>query len=68
MHVPIADRAAFADATALIQSHGEAAAAEAAERARKSRNAGNLAAFCRWRQAKRAVALIAGDHTATTIH
>lgn len=68
MNSPIADRAAFTDATQLIESHGANAADEATERARRSRDTGNLVAFCRWRQAKRAIALIAGEHLPATIH
>jgi hypothetical protein len=66
--VASADRAAFADATALIADYGAYAALEAAERARKSREAGNIIHFCRWRQAERAVALVAGEQPVGTIH
>lgn len=63
-----ADRAAFADATDLISVYGAYAASEAAERARKSREAGNIIHFCRWRQAERAVAMVAGEQIVGTIH
>ncbi|HEY0625409.1 MAG TPA: hypothetical protein VGD10_01620 [Allosphingosinicella sp.] len=68
MHHPIADRAAYADATALIEDFGTYAADEAAARAEKGRELGNVFSFCRWRQAERAVALIAGEGDVTAIH
>lgn len=63
-----ADRAAFADATDLISDYGGYAAIEAAARAQKCRDAGNILHFCRWRQAARAVAMVAGEQQAGTVH
>ena len=68
MHLPIADRAAFDDATQLLDAFGDDASTEAIQRARRSRDAGNIAAFCRWRQAKRAIALIVGPLPSASIH
>lgn len=62
------DRAAFTDATNLISEHGASAGTEAAARARRSREAGNVLHFCRWRQAERAVAMVTGEQPAGTIH
>ncbi|MBA3677048.1 MAG: hypothetical protein H0W74_06535 [Sphingosinicella sp.] len=64
----IHDRAAFTDATDLISDYGAYAAREAAARAERSREAGNVLHFCRWRQAERAVAMVAGDQPAGTLH
>jgi hypothetical protein len=62
------DRAAFSDATDLIADYGVYAAIEAAARAQKCRDAGNILHFCRWRQAARAVAMVAGEQAVGTIH
>jgi len=63
-----ADPAAFADASDLIARFGQYAGQEAAARAEKSRDAGNIIHFARWRQAERAVAMVAGGMPAGTLH
>src|SRR5262245_41800733 len=55
---PVTDRAAFVDATDLIEIFGERAGGEAAARADHSRDIGNVLGFCRWRQAARVILLI----------
>jgi hypothetical protein len=64
----LADRAAFLDATDLISEHGPYAAMEAVARADRSRDQGNVLLFCRWRQAARAVAMVAGERVIGAIH
>ncbi|MFW2828647.1 hypothetical protein [Sphingomonas sp. ID0503] len=49
-HPYLADRLALADTLVLIETLGEYAASEAAARADRSRDAGNIHHFCRWRQ------------------
>jgi hypothetical protein len=65
---PFADPAAFADATELLGSFGQYARLEAAARAAKSRDAGNVLHFCRWRQAERTIALLSSEELVGTIH
>jgi hypothetical protein len=61
-------RVALTDAAALIEAYGEDAALEAAVRARQSRNDGNLARFCHWRQIERVIATLSSDEVTGTIH
>jgi hypothetical protein len=65
---PFSDRAAFADATELLQHFGQFAAMEAASRAERSRDVGNVLLFCRWRQAERTIAMLANAEEIGTIH
>ena len=51
-------RRALGDATDLIDSFGAEAARVAGRRARDSRDAGNLWAFCHWRQIERLIAAL----------
>lgn len=53
---------------ALIASHGAGAGFEAGLRADRSRDLGNVAAFCRWRQAGRLIALLAETRAPGTVH
>lgn len=57
-----------ADATALMRRFGAFAADEAAIRADRSRVAGNVVHFCRWRQVERLVRWFATDTPARTVH
>ena len=61
-------RTSLADATDLIERFGEHAALEAAQRAATSRNDGNIARFCHWRQIERVVAALSSDEIAGTVH
>lgn len=63
-----ASPAAFADATELLGVFGQYAAMEAAARAEKSREAGNVLHFCRWREAERTIALLSSDTPMGAIH
>jgi hypothetical protein len=51
-------RPALNDASELIDHFGAEAVLVAAARARDSRNAGNLLAFCHWRQIERVIAAL----------
>lgn len=64
----IADAAAVADAAALIERHGPAAAEQAGLLADRSRGIGNLLHFCRWRQIERLIAVLAQDAAGGTLH
>ncbi|SMF61763.1 hypothetical protein SAMN06295910_0756 [Allosphingosinicella indica] len=66
-HVHVPDRAAFDEATRLMDQYGEHAAMEAAMRADRSRTLGNVVHFCRWRQIQRTIAML-GDAGAGTVH
>jgi hypothetical protein len=61
-------RAALADAADLMQRFGDDAAFEAAARAERSRDAGNVAHFCRWRQIERVIVTLSCDEVLGTIH
>ena len=61
-------RVALADATDLVERFGEAAAGEAATRAATSRDAGNVARFCHWRQIERLIDTLAADQAQGTVH
>lgn len=61
-------RLALADASDLMERYGEDAAFEAATRAERSRDQGNVARFCHWRQIERVIATLASDEVQGTIH
>ena len=61
-------RLALADATDLIERYGEEAMIEAATRADRSRDDGNVARFCHWRQIERVIATLSSDEVVGTIH
>jgi len=61
-------RLALADASDLIERYGNDAAFEAADRARRSRDLGNVARFCHWRQIERVIATLACDEVRGTVH
>ena len=61
-------RHALADASDLIERYGDDAGFEAAARAERSRDDGNLARFCHWRQIERVIATLSSDEVIGTIH
>jgi len=61
-------RIALADATELMERFGEDARLEAAIRADRSRDVGNVARFCHWRQIERVIATLDSDEVIGTIH
>ena len=61
-------RRALADASELIDRFGEEAALEAAVRAERSRDDGNVARFCHWRQIERVIATLSCDEVCGTVH
>jgi hypothetical protein len=61
-------RTALADAADLMDRYGEQAALEAAVRAQRSRNDGNVARFCHWRQIERVIATLSSEAVHGSIH
>ncbi len=61
-------RVALADAAELIAHYGDDAGFEAALRAERSRDDGNVARFCHWRQIERVIATLASDEVTGTVH
>ena len=61
-------RLALADASDLIDRYGEDAGFEAAARADRSRDLGNVARFCHWRQIERVIATLSSEEVRGTIH
>ena len=61
-------RLSLADATELMERFGEDARLEAALRADRSRDVGNVARFCHWRQIERVIATLDSDEVIGTIH
>ena len=61
-------RLALADASDLIDRYGDDAGFEAAARAERSRDLGNVARFCHWRQIERVIATLSSDEVLGTIH
>jgi hypothetical protein len=69
MDVPfINGRTALDDAAELMARYGDDAGFEAAMRADRSRDDGNVARFCHWRQIERVIATLASDEVRGTIH
>jgi len=69
MHSPfIHGRVALADASDLIERYGDDAGFEAATRAERSRDLGNVARFCHWRQIERVIATLASEEVQGTVH
>ncbi|MBX3562571.1 MAG: hypothetical protein KF780_12265 [Sphingomonas sp.] len=67
-HVHLPDRSAATEAADLIARFGIHAASEAAAQADRSREAGNVVLFCRWRQIERMVVLLASGRGERTVH
>jgi hypothetical protein len=61
-------RLALTDASDLIERYGEDAAVEASIRAERSRDDGNVARFCHWRQIERVVLTLSSDEVRGTVH
>ena len=69
MHTPfIHGRVALADAAELMDRYGDDAGYEAAVRAEQSRDDGNVARFCHWRQIERVVATLSSEEPLGTVH
>lgn len=51
-----------------MRAFGDDAGLEAAARAERSRDVGNLAHFCQWRQIERVILMLSADHAMGTIH
>ncbi|WP_294300066.1 hypothetical protein [uncultured Sphingomonas sp.] len=64
----LADPQAVADATALLEKHGDDACFEAAIRAERYRDQGNAVQFCHWRQIERLIVLLASPDVTGTVH
>lgn len=61
-------RLALSAASELMERFGDDAGFEAASRAERSRDAGNVARFCHWRQIERVIATLASDEIRGTVH
>jgi hypothetical protein len=69
MSIPyVANRQTVVDANNLISRFGDDAGFEAASRAEVSRDNGNVAAFCRWRQIERLITALAKSEATGTVH
>ena len=66
--VNVAGESLFFEAAGLLARHGTSAADEADRLAARSRNDGNLIRFCRWRDVRRMIALLAAGESAGTVH
>jgi hypothetical protein len=67
-HPFIHGRHALDDAAELIEHYGDDAGFEAAARAERSRDIGNVAHFCHWRQIERVIATLSSDEVRGTVH
>ena len=61
-------RLALADASELMTRFGDDAGFEAAARAERSRDEGNIARFCHWRQIERVIATLSCEEVRGSIH
>jgi hypothetical protein len=61
-------RLALSDASDLMERFGDDAGFEAAARAERSRDDGNVARFCHWRQIERVIATLSSDEIGGTVH
>ena len=61
-------RLALANAADLMERYGDDAGYEAAVRAERSRDDGNVARFCHWRQIERVIATLSCDEVRGSIH
>ena len=61
-------RLALADAADLIERYGDDAGFEAAARADRSRDDGNVARFCHWRQIERVIVTLSDQEARGTVH
>jgi hypothetical protein len=67
-HPFIHGRPALADASELIARYGDDAGFEAAVRAERSRDDGNVARFCHWRQIERVIATLSSGEVLGSVH
>jgi hypothetical protein len=69
MDIPfIHGRVALDDASELIARYGDDAGFEAAARAEQSRDDGNVARFCHWRQIERVIATLSCEEVRGAVH
>ena len=61
-------RLALTDASELMQRYGDDAGFEAAARAERSRDEGNVARFCHWRQIERVIATLSSEEVRGSVH
>ena len=61
-------RLALTDASELMTRFGDDAGFEAAARAERSRDEGNVARFCHWRQIERVIATLSCEEVRGSIH
>jgi hypothetical protein len=61
-------RPALADASDLMERYGDEAGFEAAVRAERSRDLGNVARFCHWRQIERVIAVLSSNEVRGPVH
>jgi hypothetical protein len=61
-------RLALDDAAELMERYGDDAGFEAAARAERSRDDGNVARFCHWRQIERVIATLSSDEVRGSVH
>jgi hypothetical protein len=61
-------RLALTDASELMQRYGDDAGFEAAARAERSRDDGNVARFCHWRQIERVIATLSCEEVRGSVH
>jgi hypothetical protein len=61
-------RLALADASDLMERYGDDAGFQAAARAERSRDDGNVARFCHWRQIERVIATLSCDEVRGSVH
>jgi hypothetical protein len=61
-------RLALTDASEHMQLNGDDAGFEAAARAERSRDEGNVARFCHWRQIERVIATLSCEEVRGSIH
>ena len=61
-------RLALSDAAELIDRYGDDAGYEAAARAERSRDDGNVARFCHWRQIERVIATLSSEEVRGSVH
>jgi hypothetical protein len=61
-------RLALTDASELMQLYGDDAGFDAAARAERSRDEGNVARFCHWRQIERVIATLSCEEVRGSVH
>jgi hypothetical protein len=61
-------RRSLSDAALLLETYGDDAGFEAAARAEASRDNGNVAKFCHWRQIERVVVTLSDQEVRGTVH